>query len=80
AVEIRSPGQTIESQRERCRFYLTHGAEEAWLVIPETRTIEVFDGERDGTAYTSGTVPSSSLAGFVVEVEALFEGLGSEYA
>ncbi|MFN0144976.1 MAG: Uma2 family endonuclease, partial [Dehalococcoidia bacterium] len=42
AVEIRSPGQTIESQRERCRFYLTHGAEEAWLVIPETRTIEVF--------------------------------------
>lgn len=80
AVEIRSPGQTANTQRERCRYYLAHGVEEAWLVDPHRGTIEVFDGERDGVVYTSGAVSSSALPGFSVEIEALFEGLDDEYA
>ena len=80
AIEIRSDGQSIEKQRERCRYYLAHGVEEAWLVDFDRHAIEVFDAERDGFAYVTGVVRSSSLRGFAISIEELFTGADDEWA
>ena len=80
AVEVRSPGQTLEKQRERCRYYLAHGVEEAWLVDFDRHAIEVFDAERDGFACVTGVVRSSSLPGFAISIEELFTGADDEWA
>ena len=45
AAEILSPGQTLRSRRDRCRWYVEHGVPVALLVIPRTLTVEVFRPE-----------------------------------
>ena len=42
AVEIVSPGQTLRSQRDRCRWYVNNGVQASLLLIPRTQTVEVF--------------------------------------
>ncbi len=80
AIEIRSPGQTLAFLRSRCRYYLDHGVEEAWIIEPEAGRLEVWDGERDGIVVSAGEVRSSSLPGFSLLPTALFTGLEAEYA
>ena len=48
AVEIRSPGQSLRSQVERCRWYVANGVRAAPLIDPISRTVRVFrpDGEQ----------------------------------
>jgi Uma2 family endonuclease len=46
AVEIRSEGQTLGSQREKLAFSRQHGSVATLLVDPERHTIEVQDGDR----------------------------------
>ena len=40
AVEIHSPSQMIESQRERCRWYVEHGVPVS--LLPRAETVEMF--------------------------------------
>ncbi|MCC7372202.1 MAG: Uma2 family endonuclease [Chloroflexi bacterium] len=42
AVEIPSPGQTLDSQVERCRWYVQHGVKAALLVHPGRKAVWVF--------------------------------------
>ena len=42
AVEITSPGQSIEDQDDRCRWYVANGVTVALRVHPRTRVIRVF--------------------------------------
>src|SRR4029079_2484784 len=48
AVEVRSPGESMNSQRRKCRRYRAYGIPVCWLVDPETRTVEVFEQDLDG--------------------------------
>ncbi|MFN0145817.1 MAG: Uma2 family endonuclease [Dehalococcoidia bacterium] len=50
AIEVRSPGETMESQRRKCRRYRAAGVPVVWLVDPRGRVVEVFEGDRDGVA------------------------------
>ena len=73
AVEIRSPGQTAASQREKCRFYPQNGTDACWLVDPETRIVEVFEGRVDGARVALGNVLRSPLLpGLEIDVQTLF--------
>jgi len=49
AVEVTSPGQSIEDQDDRCRWYVANGVTVALRVHPRTRVVRVFraSGESD---------------------------------
>ncbi len=73
AVEIRSPDQSIASQREKCRFYRQNGVDVCWLVDPDARTVERFEGGFDADRVASGDVLKSAvLPGLEIDVRALF--------
>ena len=73
AVEVRSPDETMDGQRAKCRFYRAHGVDVAWLIDPESRTVEVFEGDRDGHALPPGSsLESPMLPGFSLPLAELF--------
>ena len=79
AVEIRSPDEPMRDQREKCRYYRANGVDAAWLVDPESRTIEVFDADRDGVALREDdTLESPALPGFALPLKELFAVLDQE--
>jgi Uma2 family endonuclease len=76
AVEIMSQGQTLTSMRAKCREYRSRGVDVAWLINPPRRTVEVFEGERDGQVLTGvGVLESPALPGFRVDLAELFSVL-----
>jgi Uma2 family endonuclease len=56
AVEIRSPSDRLSQQRDKCRWWVSQGARVALLVMPESRTIEVFDAAGHWQAYAGATI------------------------
>ena len=73
AVEVRSPDESMESQRQKCRMYREHGVLVAWLVDPGTRTVEVFEGDRDGVVFRVGdTLITPEMPGFSLPLTELF--------
>jgi Uma2 family endonuclease len=56
AVEIRSPSDRLSQQRDKCRWWVSQGARVALLVMPESRTVEVFDAAGHSQAYTGATI------------------------
>ena len=80
AVEVWSPGETMASQRAKCRMFLGAGVKSCWLINPKTRTVEVFEAGVDGRVLRAAAVLESGfLAGFSVPLPELFaviEGSG----
>jgi len=73
AVEVRSPGQTAAELRAKCRFFQRNGVDACWLVDPEARTVEVFEGGQDGGVLSeSATLTSAHLSGFALPLRELF--------
>lgn len=68
AVEVRSPDQTMDELRAKCRFYRRNGVGACWLIDPESRSVELFEGDADGkplgldAELTSVLLPGFSLA------------------
>jgi Uma2 family endonuclease len=77
AVEIRSLGETLASQQEKCRFYAAAGVPVVWLIEPDARTVEVFaeDGKSTSVLSVSDTLTSTHLPGFAYPVTELFSVL-----
>jgi Uma2 family endonuclease len=76
AIEVRSPGESIEQQRAKCRYYRQYGVPIAWLVDPESRTVEVFDDRTDGLRLAGDeTLTSPDLPGFSLKPDELFAAL-----
>jgi Uma2 family endonuclease len=76
AVEVRSPDQTMTELRAKCRAYRAGGVEVCWLFDPADRTVEVFEGRRDGeTIPPHAKLESPFLPGFSDD---LFSVLGRE--
>lgn len=78
AIEVRSPGQTMGELRQKCRFFRRNGVQVAWLVDPESRTLEVFEADRDADRQAAPAVLTSpALPGFELDLAALFATLDS---
>jgi Uma2 family endonuclease len=76
-VEVLSPSTRIYDQREKARVYAQAGILEYWIVDPEARTVEVLALESDHYVrmpQDEGWATSQVLAGFSVELAALFAG------
>jgi Uma2 family endonuclease len=75
-IEVRSPGEPLDKQREKCRQYREAGVEAAILADPGSRSVEVFDATHDGDVVnlTAGSVVETvALPGFQLSLTALFE-------
>ena len=75
AVEIRSPDESMASQREKCHYYVTHGVDVALLVDPANRAAEVFQGGRHLVFEDPAVVTLDSLPGLEFKLGELFAGL-----
>jgi Uma2 family endonuclease len=76
AVEIRSPDETMASQRRKCRDFRAAGVPVCWLVDPISRTVEVYEGDLDGEPLAPDAVLSSGLLpGFEVKVADLWAAI-----
>ncbi len=65
AVEVRSPDQSLQELRNKCRFYRTNGVDACWLIDPRLRIVEVFEGDDDGRRLDrEGALESAFLPGF----------------
>jgi Uma2 family endonuclease len=73
AVEIRSPDETIASQREKCREMRRYGVDVCWLIDPERRAIEIFEGAADGKPHeVNSPLTSTLLPGLAIDPGQLF--------
>ncbi|MBI2764498.1 MAG: Uma2 family endonuclease [Chloroflexi bacterium] len=76
AVEVRSKDETMAAQRQKCRDMRENGVDVCWLIDPETRTAEVFDGSADGEPVPAGgKLESPYLPGFSLALDELFSVL-----
>ncbi|MGB4861767.1 MAG: Uma2 family endonuclease, partial [Tepidiformaceae bacterium] len=77
AVEVRSPSQTIASQRAKCGFYVEHGVAEAWLFDPVTNRVELFGADGRREEYDADdTLTSVALPGLAVDLGEIFDAAG----
>jgi Uma2 family endonuclease len=74
AVEIRSPGQTVRSQLDRCREYIVHGVPVVVFADPERRTVHVLRASGEvGPLRDSDPIDITDvLPGFELTVSDLF--------
>ncbi len=74
AVEVRSPSQSIASQREKCETYVRRGVAEAWLIDPESESLEVIVADRPWVRFAGPDtiVESVSLANFQIRLDQVF--------
>ena len=77
AVEIRSPGQSLRGQVNRCRWYVENGVEIALLVDPDDRSVRLFraDAEMRVLHGEDRIDLDSVLTGFELSVQQLFGAL-----
>jgi Uma2 family endonuclease len=73
AIEIRSPDQTLAELRRKCRFFRDNGVEACWIIDPESRSVEVFEGARDGECIDGdGFLTTGCMPGFELPLAELF--------
>src|SRR5690348_15339312 len=73
AIEVRSPNQPMRTLRDKCRAFRAAGVETCWLIDPDRRTAEVFQGELDAAPVTA--LESTAMPGFSVALADLFKVL-----
>lgn len=78
AIEVRSPDETLDEQRAKCRLMRAGGVDVCWLFDPATQTVEVFEGDADGLPHDAATpLTSPHLPGFALDVSTLWASAGA---
>ena len=73
AVEVLSPEDSRPALRRKCRAYREYGVDAGWLVDPDRRVVEVFEGDRDGSVLgADDTLTSAVMPGFELPLAELF--------
>jgi Uma2 family endonuclease len=78
-VEVKSPDQTFSELRGKCRQFRASGVDVCWLIDPEARVAEIFEGAQDAARVPShGKLESAFLPGFSINLDELFSVLDRE--
>jgi len=77
AIEVKSPSNSLPELQEKCARYVECGALEAWLIDPETKTVEVYRPSQARVALKNVTSVAGSgrLSGFVLDLSEIWTGL-----
>lgn len=75
AVEVTSPGQTVDTLQARIDDYLSSGSEQVWVIYVASRTVYQYTGPRTVTIYRDDdTLTADTLfPGLKIPVAALFD-------
>lgn len=71
-IEILSPKQDVRSLFDKAKAYLQHGVAEAWIVVPEIKTITVCKQDGSQKTFVEGSITHAST-GITVSLEQTFE-------
>jgi Uma2 family endonuclease len=75
-IEIVSPDQTVADLRAKCRFYRSRSIDVCWLIHPDQRWAEVWDGRNEGARVPEGgALESEALPGFRLELARLWAAI-----
>lgn len=77
AVEILSPNQSVAELRRKCEFLRSTGVETCWLIDPDQRTAELFEG-RTKKGRPVDALTADCLPGFNLPLAELFAVLDEE--
>jgi Uma2 family endonuclease len=77
-IELKSASDRLATLQRKMLEWVAKGVELGWLIVPETRTVEVYraDGTvelRPGISEIAGEGP---VAGFVLRLERIWRGIG----
>jgi Uma2 family endonuclease len=77
AIEVKSQSNNLAELQEKCARYVECGALEAWLVDPETKTVEVYlpSQPRQTLRNVTSVAASGPLSGFVLDLTDIWAGL-----
>lgn len=70
-VEILSPHQSLRDLFDKSQKFLKHGVDEAWVIVPEIKSITVFRTNEEPKTFITGDVRQEST-GITVNIEQLF--------
>jgi Uma2 family endonuclease len=74
AVEVKSPDDRVKAMRRKADYYLEHGTQIVWLVIPEQRLVIVLTPDDESYMTESDTLSGDPvLPGFTLAVRDIFE-------
>ncbi len=77
AVEIKSPDDALKKMREKARYYVEHGVQLVWLVIPERRIVEVYTPDDEQILDENDALDGREvLPGFTLPVRDVFKDTG----
>lgn len=70
-VEILSPKQALSDLFDKAKNFLAHGVPEAWIIVPEIKSITVFRPNAEPKTYISGNVNHHTTE-IIISIEELF--------
>ncbi len=75
AVEVKSPTDSLRELRRKAENYIAFGTRLVWLVLPESATVEVYEGANDVVTLTRDDTLTggAALPGFTMPVRTLFD-------
>ncbi len=73
AIEIVSPNDTIYSLMRKKERYRRCGTREVWIVVPETREVQVYSDRGDRILREDAELSTPLIPGFQIPVKTLFE-------
>jgi Uma2 family endonuclease len=75
-IEIVSPDQSVSDLRAKCRFFRSRGIDVCWLIHPDQRWAEVWDGLNEATRVPEdGALESEALPEFRLELSRLWAAI-----
>jgi Uma2 family endonuclease len=78
AIELRSSSDRIRPLREKMEEWIANGAQLAWLIDPETRTVEIYRPNRATETVSGESVTGEGPAeGFVLQLARVWDPLAS---
>ena len=76
-IELRSASDRLETLRAKMREWIENGVDLAWLVIPETRAVEIyrFGGSVEVLAESAEVAGDGPVQGFVLKLDRIWRGI-----
>ena len=76
-IELKSASDRLETLRAKMREWTANGVALAWLIIPETRSVEIYrnDGSSEERIAASQVAGEGPVAGFILQLDRIWQGI-----
>lgn len=76
-IELKSANDRIAALRDKMREWTSNGVNLGWLIIPETRSVEIYraDGSSEEIFGTAEVRGEGEVEGFVLQLERIWKGI-----